>query len=253
MNHDGSPRTPDVLLERYRLGEVSADERARIEASLSSEPGLQERLGRLAEDDQLARPAAAALADAVRGRLEPAARAASGVPLPALAASLACLAVLALTLIRDPGPANEDTRTKGALAGLAVHRKTRNGSEALADGARARAGDLLQLGYRAGGGYGVILSLDGRGRITQHLPAEGGAAVELAPGRLVLLDFAYQLDDAPRFERFYLVTADAPFDVARVRSALDAARQHAPGPPDRIGLPPGFQQFLFTLDKESDR
>ena len=155
--------------------------------------------------------------------------------------------------MRDPRPANEDTRTKGALAGLAVHRKTRDGSEALADGARASAGDLLQLAYRAAGGYGVILSLDGRGRITQHLPAEGDAAAALEPGRLVPLDFSYQLDDAPRFERFYLVTADAPFDVARVRSALEAARQHAPGPPDRIGLPPGFEQSLFTLDKESGR
>ena len=41
MTHDESPRTPEVLLERYRLGEVTGDERARIEAALGSEPGLR--------------------------------------------------------------------------------------------------------------------------------------------------------------------------------------------------------------------
>src|SRR4029453_14482783 len=67
-----------------------------------------------------------------------------------------------------------ESRPKGARSALAVYRRTDRGSETMADGAIARAGDLLRLGYApVTQAYGVILSVDGRGGVTRHPPATG--------------------------------------------------------------------------------
>jgi len=63
------------------------------------------------------------------------------------------------------------------------------------------------------------------------------------------LPSAYELDDAPAFERFFLVQARKPFPVA---TALEAARALAAQPSARrqsLALPPGFEQISLALDK----
>jgi hypothetical protein len=99
-------------------------------------------------------------------------------------------------------------------------------------------------------GYGVILSVDGRGRVTLHLPDEHSAgAAPLKGSRLVDVPIGYELDDAPGFERFFLVTAPAPFSVASVMEAAHtlAASVRAPSAP--LPLPLTFTQTSLRLDK----
>ena len=73
---------------------------------------------------------------------------------------------------------------QGLEPSLTVYRRTDRGSETLADGAVARTGDLLRLGYTAAGRrYGVILSIDGRGAVTLHLPSSGRACGAARPRR----------------------------------------------------------------------
>jgi hypothetical protein len=145
-------------------------------------------------------------------------------------------------------------RIKGLHPALSLFRKTANGSEILADGDVARAGDLIRIGYRAGGRhYGVIVSLDARGALTRHLPERGRTAAPLEARDIVLLGHAYQLDDAPAWERFFFVTADAPFEVATVEQA---ARRMAGGRPTTgqapadLPLPDALEQSTFLLTKE---
>jgi hypothetical protein len=133
------------------------------------------------------------------------------------------------------------SRTWIARPALALYRRTAAGSESLADGSVARAGDLVRVGYRsAGHAYGVIFSIDGRGHVTMHLPPAGGRAAPLGRETTVLLDTAYELDDAPLWERFYFVASDAPFGVAPV---VDAVRRAA-------ALPKGLEQSTISLQKE---
>jgi hypothetical protein len=91
----------------------------------------------------------------------------------ALATAVLALVVAIPRLTVTP----DDTRIKGTVDGrpaLAVYRRTPAGSERLADGDVARAGDLLRVGYASGGrAYGVILSIDGTGAVTLHLPPSG--------------------------------------------------------------------------------
>ena len=150
-------------------------------------------------------------------------------------------------------PAPERTEIKGRTAPrLFVYRHGDDGDQRLADGARAAAGDLLQLTYAtAAPAFGALLSIDGAGDVTQHWPEPGGArALPLRVGGEVRLPSAYELDNAPAFERFFLVHAEQPFDLARV---IDAARtlaartaeaRHAP-----LALPASFGQISLTLEK----
>jgi hypothetical protein len=127
--------------------------------------------------------------------------------------------------------------------------------ERLSDGARAARGDLLQLAYASGrdGRYGVLLSIDGAGRVTQHLPEPGAStAATLRSPNEINLPSAYELDDAPGFERFLLITSPQPFPVA---SALNAARalagQGAGARTAPLPLSPDFHQPSVLLQKTS--
>jgi len=111
------------------------------------------------------------------------------------------------------------------------------------------------VAYQAAGRpFGVIVSLDGRGAVTLHLPQEGEQAARLGSSGSVLLDFAYELDDAPRWERFYFVTGEANFSVTPVLEAVARLGTGNPiGAPDALALPDGLEQFIISLDKGTTR
>jgi len=92
------------------------------------------------------------------------------------------LAVLVGPPLLGPGDGPGD-RVKGLEPTLLLFRKTPEGSEPLKDGAAARAGDLIRIGYRAAGQrWGVIVSVDGRGVVTRHLPRERARTLRVADG-----------------------------------------------------------------------
>ncbi|HEY6005359.1 MAG TPA: hypothetical protein VIV57_20945, partial [Anaeromyxobacter sp.] len=162
---------------------------------------------------------------------------------------------VAVVALRLPGPAirggGDDVRPKGSSPHLAIHRQgTGAEPEALPRGARVRAGEVLQLSVvSAGRPYGVVVSVDGRGVVTRHGPGEGALAARLPPQGAVPLDHSYRLDDAPAFERFFLVTGGAPFAVEPV---LDAIRGLAAKGDARKGapaLPSGLAWSDFFLEK----
>ena len=114
----------------------------------------------------------------------------------------------------------------------------------------ARAGEQIRVGYRgAGGSYGMILSVDGRGTVTLHLPRAAGRAVALRGGATVLLDSAYELDDAPLWERFYLVTAAEAFETTPVVEAARRSARDGGAVAPRLDLPAGLEQSAFVLEK----
>jgi len=58
--------------------------------------------------------------------------------------------------------------------------KTADGIRQLSNGGKVGSNDLVQLSYySARQKYGAILSLDGQGSITQHLPEQGAQAAQL--------------------------------------------------------------------------
>ncbi len=248
---------PDLLLEQYRLDELPATDTARIERLLIEDATLRARLAALeASDREIAqRQPAEWLAGRIRERMRTETRrprpTAPAIRRFALASALAAAAVV-IAFAVPWKPADDGDRIKGLSPSLAIYRRTPQGSETLADGAAARAGDLLRVGYVAAGrGYGVILSIDGRGVVTLHLPPGGSRAAALRGGGTVLLDQAYELDDAPAWERFYFVTSEDAFDVAPVvEAAKRAAARDLRSPPAALPISRELGQVTFSLQKE---
>lgn len=262
MDTHNDGRVPDITLERYRLNELPPEAGARLDRQLQRDPGLRQRLDALlASDAEIhASDRLELLASRVGLRLEE--REATSnrhrghqFRLWVVAPAVATMVVVLLLALphSSTGPAEEDEHIKGLQPSLTLFRRVNGASEMLADGALARTGDLIRLGYHAAGHtYGVIVSIDGRRRVTLHLPRAGERAVPLGREATVLLDHAYELDDAPRWERFYFVTGNEPFLVsAVVASAGRAALVSRNNKPATLALPAGLTQSVFSLQKES--
>ena len=261
---------PDWQLERFRLDELPSPERETVRAALEQDPVLRRRFEALELSDReiLARHAPREIAAAIRGRLTGDSPARSTGPPPrgftfrfAFAAAFALVLVAAgisLTPSRRPLDEPADTtRIKGLEPRLVLYRKGASSDpEQLQPGSAVRQGDVLQIAYQAAGRrHGVIVSVDGRGEVTRHLPVVGNEAATLQPGKLIPLGQAYELDDAPRFERFYLVTADEPFDVDTVFAAVGHTGKSMPNDvaDGHLELPASFSQFSFLLRKDASR
>ncbi|WP_375769690.1 ActD-like protein [Archangium gephyra] len=255
-------RTPDWLLERIALGELPPEELARARARLLEEPDGAARLAALEADSAatLARhpPHVLARQVATQARLVQARRERPARRFPLAAALVPAITAAALVVLvrppgsAPPGPEVEETRVKGLAPRITVHRQRAGAAEALADGALAAPGDVVQLAYVAAGrAHGVIVSVDGRGTVTLHAPESGTGSVPLAPAGTHALPGAYALDDAPGFERFFLVTAEAPFALEEVLAAARSLAGHAEARTSPLPLPSRYMQASFTLEKSS--
>jgi hypothetical protein len=146
---------------------------------------------------------------------------------------------------------DEVTRVKGS-ARLLAFRQIGEHAQRLEQDALVKAGDIVQLRYNAGGrGYGVIASIDGAGVVTLHYPASDAAPAEataLAP-KLTALPHAYELDDAPSFERFFFITADAPIDVQQTLAALRVLASKSDGATAPLELSRKLHQWSLRLRK----
>ena len=239
---------PDIVLERYRLHELSPDDATAIDARIDRDADARARLAALDASDALLRDDV----ERVARRLE-AAPVVRRRPLAwVLPIAVGAAAVTVAVTIRTGNRAMPVVeRLKGTDESsrplLMLYRRTAESSERLADGGVARAGDVIRVGYRAAGRrYGAIVSIDGRGTVTMHLPSVGTRSVALGHDATVLLDRAYELDDAPKWERFYFIAGESPFDLGPV---LEAVRAATP----RLALLRGLDQSTFTLQKESGR
>ena len=106
-----------------------------------------------------------------------------------------------------------ETRIKGMQARMEVWKKTGDSAVQLQANDWAREGDELQLRYLVPEKcFGLLFSMDGNGVLTVHL-GNGDKAVALEPGKMTTLPFAYKLDNAPHFEKFFLLTSADAFSV----------------------------------------
>ncbi len=230
-------RMPQLMLERLSRGEAEVDSvyADRLEA-LSSEE-LEVRLQELRDDD--ARTLAAHTPEDMVARIE--ARRASGAPRRARRAvsrrggwfaGLAVAAAVAAAVAYGPSVRVEEVasasspdevvRIKGARPEVSIWLKVGGEATRLERGDEVAERDVVQVRYRSGGRrHGVIVSLDGRGVVTIHHPSEPGGSTALDRGGDVTLGYGYELDDAPEYERFFMIAADEELDARSVSEALE--------------------------------
>lgn len=225
---------PDWLLERYRLGEVTADERARVDRAMAADPqAMTARLAALEADDAqvlAAHPPARFAASVKAQATAPVADRRWMFPVIALTA-VAALAVVVWPRVTT----DEDVlREKGGAATLSLFRMTSQGPQPLVDGARVQSGEIVQARYRVDQpGHAVVLSFDALGQVTVHSPAIGNDT--RADAGAFVTERSFELDASPGFERFVLVTSSEPLSLEELTHAAQAVAkaadpQHAPLP-----------------------
>ena len=108
---------------------------------------------------------------------------------------------------------SDDVRIKGLSARMEVWKKTGDSAVQMENLGEAHEGDEIQLRYAvAEKCYGLLFSMDGNGTITMHM-GEGNKAIGLEPGKMTTLPFAYKLDNAPKFEKFFFLTSKNEFEL----------------------------------------
>ena len=108
---------------------------------------------------------------------------------------------------------DDGLRIKGLSARMEVWKKTGDSAVQMENLGEAREGDEIQLRYAvAEKCFGLLFSMDGNGTITMHMGHEN-RAVELEPGKMTTLPFAYKLDNAPKFEKFFFLTSKSEFEL----------------------------------------
>ena len=108
---------------------------------------------------------------------------------------------------------NDDVRIKGLSARMEVWKKTGDSAVQMENLGEAREGDEIQLRYAvAEKCFGLLFSMDGNGTITMHM-GDGNRAIGLEPGKMTTLPFAYKLDNAPKFEKFFFMTSKDEFEL----------------------------------------
>ena len=251
---------PDLLLERFVLGELPQSQMKEISLRAENDPQLQSRIDAILKSNEeiLDELPPEKFSESLQGKLEqnePAnqARPQNVIGFPktwmGAIAALVIIGILSPVLYRmsiDPQSTSGD-RIKGGPTQLYVYRKNMDQKERLQPGSMAEAGDRIQLAYTAPGGYGAVFSVDGNGVVTRHHPLEGEQAVKLETGGIHPLEVSYELDDAPDFERFYLMVAKSPFNLEQAEQSL---RQDArPGNSLKLNVPVGV--VAFELRKKS--
>jgi hypothetical protein len=246
----------DRVLERYLLNELPGDQIKEINGLIETDDELKKRVAALKKSNSniLTLYPAETMANQIKDRyrttqLEREKEAQTkrvtlwkkrlAFASPLLAAAIVFFVILApfqtnnntgddnnfvpIGITRIKGPQKIDmTKTN-----LLVFRQIENNEvEMLEEGVKAGAGDLLQLAYTVPEKvYGVILSIDGSGVVTLHYPEQDGKAGLLQEKKKISLKSSYQLDDAPGFERFFLITSTQVIDVdAVLQDAIDLAR-----------------------------
>lgn len=229
MSDEQEQTPPDLIVERVALGELSPTELGDDELVNASRDRIEQ-----SNREILERYPVEQIAPGIRRRLEHSKREECSRHSPprwmplALAAPIAAAAML--LMVSAPMNPSSSERIKGD-AQLVVQKPNADGEhEFLSDDDEIGSGERVQIGYRVSSSgasvFGMVLSIDGRGSVTVHHPdsQRSDRSPELTLNKLRALPFSYELDDAPAFERFFLVTRSKPFDVAEV---IDAAKRLA--------------------------
>lgn len=235
----------DIRLERYLLGELPAAEMKKLDAELKKNPALRRKLEDLKAETNAyyaqypklgtvkTKPGTGRdLFSRLRGRFMPAIG--GGLALAAAAVIIASLLPRHLVDLRTQGSlgyvdegqgetgmiGNSGIRTKGAGPALILSASTETTAERLTDRARVKPGTRLMIEFTPGDlTNAAVVSIDAARNTTLHWPAKPHAAQKPARGKN-RIPGAFELDDTPGEETFYLIASNDKIDIPAILRQL---------------------------------
>ncbi len=256
----------DFTLEQYLLNELSPVRRAEVERRLREDSSLQSKVEALRRSNEeiLQRYPAAQFIAKLAAQKQRSTPIRVGAPQnyrwsvfnQGLVAVFSIVMVLAMGIVLreliEAPQVDDGVRLKGLEPSLILYRRNAQGVVQLAANDHAAAGDQLQVQYQAAGfAYGVIFSIDGRGALTVHYPQQRQVSGALQGGGIVSLDFAYQLDEAPHFERFFFIVSADSFSLDTILAqAQQLAQDPAMARVTELDIPANWRQWSMVVVKE---
>lgn len=144
-------------------------------------------------------------------------------PSKAVTAITAIAACFILTINILPGilgNRNEEIIYLKGRNKIEVYKKVGDEVEKLRNLDTVEEDDQLQISYSSTEEYGIIFSIDGLNNITFHFPDDYRTSRSLDIGSDIIVPSSYTLDNAPYFEKFYLVTSKNSFDFEYVKRSI---------------------------------
>jgi hypothetical protein len=244
-------------LEQYLLNELPTERMQAIKQRLEIDPELQQRIQALRQSNtdilDTYTPEAMVPRIKLRAAQEPKPAKTKTFLLPSLSLAAATMVIiLAFPVLQNTFfQPSDTTRLKGESETLFIYRKTETQVQLLKNNAQALPGDLLQIAYRSNTHpFGIIVSLDGQGTVTLHSPVNKDKETKLTLNKKIALPIAYELDEAPEFERFFFITSETSLDISEVLSAthrLAENKEQAQVAP--LDLPKSIKQISIVLKK----
>ena len=255
---------PDLMLEQYVLGELSKDKSLMIQQLLLESIDLRARLDEIKKSNKaFSLPLNHARVNHESKKIK---ENFSGFKQFVhnkgfRLAFVSCFLVLIASPFLKPVP-NSDMayveldsanviRLKGIQPQLQIFRKRGLEIEQLFNKDYVRSSDSLQLSYiGAGDKFGVIFSVDGGGGVTLHYPESASKSPRIKSNSVTPLPYAYDLDNAPDFERFFLVTSKNQLDVDEIiKQGNELARDSGNAKSKELMLLDDVKQTSILLTK----
>ena len=248
----------DIVLERYVLGELPSEQMRAISAAIESDETLRIRVNEIRSSDDEIRekyPFEVFAAKIGRSRKGAAGKKYS-LRKMLVPATSACVLLLAFGIYKTLpvfySPYDDTTLVKGGEASLLVYKFEEKRPEIIESGAHAAPGDLLQLGFVVSKPVNcVIFSIDGNRKVTLHYPYEKKLSTRIESAGKAMLKESYELDDAPSFERFFIVTSETDFTADEIiGKAADFAAGSRNIKKETLVLGESFNQDSMLVIKE---
>ncbi|MBF0443753.1 MAG: hypothetical protein HQK54_17730 [Oligoflexales bacterium] len=165
-----------------------------------------------------------------------------------LAAAALALTIYPLVLVEDDG---QLTRIKGDASAFVIYKKEGDKIVKLKPGDTCYEGDQIQITFSKGEEKEILIfSIDGRGNYTEHFSKSYARENSAGKRETVRLDYSYKLDDAPLFERFYLIRSDKKIERDKIRSlVLQLVKEGGIEKTETLPLEDNLMQSTILLKK----
>lgn len=267
------------ILERYILGELSPHKSMEIKNLLKKEKNIKLRIERLIQSNkdflkqypsEQILPEIMSRCDNEKNKSERKKRNVHRLFL--WVSSSVSLMIVLLTIFLalqknnmfNPESSRENSREnrakgivplKASQPEIFIFRKNKDGVEQLHEGSVVNKGDLLQISYLSvNDTKGMIVSIDGNRVVTLHYPENINDSPLLQKHKQAYLENSYELDNAPDFERFFLITSNSEFDLKEIMFEVESfARYSMRIKEEELDLNDNYNQVSIILIKDKEK
>jgi len=247
---------PDFILEQYMLNELDLDKKREVEIMIEGSSELKEQIERMKTDNDLIleKYPSHKMSTIIKEKVKEEKKVKLTIfffkPQYSLLLVLPLIVFFSYQFLEEPikiiKVPKEHINIKGEY-GIKVARLAGKEINMLENGNTAKEGDLIQLKYHIPTGkFGILLSLDGRGEITYHLLQNQNGSTDLNGEKKLTLQNSYELDDAPNFERFFMVVSESELSIEEISNKVRKLKNPKT---DKLKLKSEVQQWSFLLNK----